>query len=221
VRRTRRRATRLHGSSDFSGVGWWRVTASSPDTSPIGALHRKAASSQALADALLTLEGIGQEWETELHLRVAPGTDRSTRRRRSHSVGRKNLLAGFGRRRRRVDGSGEGQPVVTRLGRTRRTCPQKPHDHGHGPRSSCQRRVLRSIASSERGPQFWAFWDAPLQVQLEYGSPLHSETTRKCAARTLPPAHSVSAQPAHSIITTGAARATRPHPAMRDCETVL
>ncbi len=42
-------------------------------------IHHKAASQQALADAMLTLEGIGQEWTTELHLRVAPdpGTDRS------------------------------------------------------------------------------------------------------------------------------------------------
>lgn len=40
--------------------------------------HAKAASSAALADALLTIEGIGQDWETELHLRVAPdGIDRS------------------------------------------------------------------------------------------------------------------------------------------------
>lgn len=43
------------------------------------ATHRKAASSGALTDALLTIEGIGQEWETELHLRVASdGLDRST-----------------------------------------------------------------------------------------------------------------------------------------------
>ncbi|MEM7342483.1 MAG: ATP-binding protein [Actinomycetota bacterium] len=40
--------------------------------------HARAASSQALADAMLTLEGIGQEWETELHQRVASdGLDRS------------------------------------------------------------------------------------------------------------------------------------------------
>ncbi len=38
-------------------------------------LHHKAASSQALTDATLTLEGIGQEWQTELHLRVAPNPD--------------------------------------------------------------------------------------------------------------------------------------------------
>lgn len=43
------------------------------------ASHGKAASSTALTDALLTIEGIGQEWETELHLRVAgDGLDRST-----------------------------------------------------------------------------------------------------------------------------------------------
>ncbi|MEM9656331.1 MAG: hypothetical protein AAGA65_29900, partial [Actinomycetota bacterium] len=43
------------------------------------ATHAKAASSTALTDALLTIEGIGQEWETELHLRVAPdGLQRST-----------------------------------------------------------------------------------------------------------------------------------------------
>ncbi|MEL7158966.1 MAG: ATP-binding protein, partial [Actinomycetota bacterium] len=43
------------------------------------ALHHKAASQTALADAMLTLEGIGQAWETELHLRVAPdGLERST-----------------------------------------------------------------------------------------------------------------------------------------------
>ena len=40
--------------------------------------HGKAAGSQALADALLTIEGIGRDWETELHLRVAPdGLERS------------------------------------------------------------------------------------------------------------------------------------------------
>lgn len=43
------------------------------------ALRKKAAGSQALADAMLTLEGIGQEWETELHLRIASdGLERST-----------------------------------------------------------------------------------------------------------------------------------------------
>ncbi len=43
-------------------------------------LHHKAASSQALTDAMLTLEGIGQEWQTELHLRVAddPTHDHTT-----------------------------------------------------------------------------------------------------------------------------------------------
>ncbi|MEM7342499.1 MAG: ATP-binding protein [Actinomycetota bacterium] len=40
--------------------------------------HGKAASSQALADAMITLEGIGEEWETELHTRIASdGLDRS------------------------------------------------------------------------------------------------------------------------------------------------
>ena len=43
------------------------------------ATHHKAASQAALADALITLEGIGQDWETELHLRVASdGLQRST-----------------------------------------------------------------------------------------------------------------------------------------------